>query len=141
MGMYTEVIFRGTISKSKVGNDIFDIFDYMFNPNSRVDINSLKLPDHEFFKCQRWSSIGNMSSFYHHPNRVVDWYIPYYNLPIENNTDVYIFSRNDLKNYNGEIDKFFDWVQTLGIFHDGEYMGQSMYEEYNTPKIYIQGEV
>lgn len=136
MGMYTEVVFRAEINEEELGKDIFDIFDYMFNPDTNVERYDLILPKHEFFKCQRWDSVGNMSSFYHHPNRVVDWYIPYYNNMDKKYPDVHIFSRNDLKDYDEEIREFFDWVDSLGIFREGEYMGYSLYEEDNTPTIY-----
>ena len=133
MGMYTEVVVKIYIDKKRIGENNYNILDYMFNPNTKLITDDYKPVEHEFFKCSRWDSVGNMSSFYHHPNRVSDWYIPPYN---ENDDEVYIFARNDLKDYDGEIDKFFDWINTLDIMYTDEFIGYSLYEEDNEPTIY-----
>jgi hypothetical protein len=134
MGMYTEVVFRATINRSKMNTDDFAILSYLFNPSDDKRREDLTLPEHEFFKCQRWFSIGRSSSFHHHPNVIKDWYQPsHQNTEADN---VYIFSRSDLKDYDGEIDLFFDWIDTLGLFYKDEFMGYSLYEEDDTPTIF-----
>jgi hypothetical protein len=134
MGMYTEIIFRAVINKNKLGPEVYNILDYLFNPSSKIANEELVLPNHKFFTCPRWQHIGNSSSFYHHPNTVNDWYQSPYDT--SEDKDVYVFSRSDLKNYDGEIELFFDWVDTLDIFHPEEFMGYSLYEEDSLPEIY-----
>ena len=136
MGMYTEVVVKINFNRKEIGDKAFNILEYMFNRYTELELENLELPDHPFFKCLRWDCIGNMSSFYHHPNSISDWYIPHYNLPMEDETNVYIFARNDLKNYDGEIDKFFDWIQQYNVAYTDEFIGYSLYEEDDTPKIY-----
>ena len=45
--------------------------------------------------------------------------------------------RSDFKNYNGEIGKFFDWI-TPYIEKGGDktFIGYSLYEEDDEPKLY-----
>lgn len=138
MGMYTEVVVKIDFTREQIGSNNFDILDYMFNPQTTLITENYKpnssivIPDHEFFKCHRWDSIGNSNSFYHHPNRVNSWYFPDY----EDGNSIYLFARNDLKNYDGEVEKFFDWLNTLPIMHKGDFIGYSLYEELDTPTIY-----
>ena len=72
-----------------------------------------------------------MCSFYHHPASVNSW--------VKANgreDDIHLFARNDLKNYDDEIEKFFDWLNTLNFGCEGDFIGYSLYEEENTPTIY-----
>jgi len=142
MGMYTEIVVKLNFTRKQVGDNNFNILDYMFNPDTNLMTNdhkplgSIEIPNHEFFRCQRWDCVGNMSSFYHHPERVNSWIADR-----DNKDDVYLFARNDLKNYDGEIQKFFDWINTLNISYDGDFIGYSIYEEEKTPTIYNQKEI
>jgi len=136
MGMYTEIVVKITINKTKIGEQAFSILEALFNPNTDVVIKDItNLPSHEFFNCDRWVQIGNSHSFYHHPNAVADWYYPSYEI-LNDYTDIHIFNRSDLKNYDNEIEKFFDWINTLNIGYDGDFIGYSLYEEDDTPTIY-----
>ena len=123
MGMYTEVVFKATISKKAIGAEAFYILDYMFNEHSQIELEDLALPKHDFFECGRWMHIGRSSSFYHHPKAVNSWCIPPYDFPI-----VYIFSRSDIKNYDNEIEKFFEWVTQYDIAPEGDFIGYSLSE-------------
>jgi len=136
MGMYTEIVVKIEINKVNVGEQAFSILEAMFNPNSCIDLDELELPNHSFFRCDRWQLIGNSSSFYHHPHVVGDWYYPRYET-LSNDTDIYIFSRSDLKNYNSEIEQFFDWLDCLMLNNsNGDFIGYSLYEEETTPTIF-----
>lgn len=136
MGMYTEIVVRFNFIPSEIEDNEYKILDFMFNPNSDLDESDFgSLPSHDFFKCSRWASIGSCSSFYHHPNAVKDWYKPEYEIKNPNSSR-YVFNRSDLKNYDNEIGLFFDWLDSLGLFYEGEFMGYSLYEEDNTPTIY-----
>lgn len=137
MGMYTEIVVKINFTRKQIGDNNFNILDYMFNPNTKLmtenwnPIDSIEIPDHEFFKCHRWVSVGNMNSYYHHPDRVNSWY-----KTNGKDDDIYLFARNDLKNYDGEIEKFFNWLNTLDFMYEGEFIGYSIYEEENTPTIH-----
>lgn len=137
MGMYTEIVVKINFAREKIGSNNFDILDYMFNPNTKLmtdnykPVSSITLPDHEFFKCHRWDSVGRGSSFYHHPDRVNSWLPGHWDVD-----DVYLFARNDLKDYDSEIEKFFNWLNTLNCEHQGKFIGYSLYEEDSTPTIY-----
>lgn len=137
MGMHTEVVVKINFARKQIGDNNFNILDYMFNQNTKLMTDDYKpsdkitIPEHPFFKCQRWDCIGNMSSFYHHPDRVSSWVTTH-----GNEDSIYLFARNDLKNYDDEIDKFFDWLNTLDFMYSGEFIGYSLYEEDSTPTIY-----
>ena len=132
--MYTEIVIKIDFDRKTIGSDNFDILEYMFKRDSNLEVEDLTLPEHEFFKCNRWDSVGNMCSFYHHPNSISDWYVPHYQADKDS---VYLFARNDLKNYDSEIEKFFDWLNTLNLMYEDDYIGYSLYEENNAPTIYI----
>ena len=136
MGMYTEVVLKINFTRRQIGDNNFKILDYMFNENTKLMTDDYKpsteitIPDHPFFQCSRWDSVGNMSSYYHHPERISSW------VTDASGDDVYLFARNDLKNYDNEIDKFFDWLNTLNCMYEGDFIGYSIYEEDSMPKIY-----
>ena len=135
MGMYTEIVVKINIVRKQIGSNNFNILDYMFNPNTSCTLEDIIIPDDVFFKCSRWEDVGSMNSFYHHPNRVSDWYSPQFGT--EDN--VYIFARNDLKNYGSEIEKFFSWLNTLDLGYENDFIGYSLYEEDDIPVIYNKG--
>ena len=128
MGMYTEIVIKACI-KSNIDKVDRDILNFMFNRD--VDPPDV-LPEHEFFKCDRWDSIGCMSSFYHIP-----WASSKY-------SQDYLFSRSDLKDYGGEIDLFFDYLRPLvngyrgeesPVYADPLCIGYKWYEEYSSPTL------
>lgn len=127
MGMYTEFVFKGEIRKT-VDPVVMSVLSYLFNGNDRPDT----LPDHPFFSCDRWSSIGSCSSFYHHPRSINSWYDVGYS------DTIYIFSRSDLKNYDDEISLFVDWVKPHLDVLPGCCIGWSWYEECDEPTLLIK---
>ena len=129
MGMYTEVYICSELKKETP----MDVIQYMF---SNEDFRELKepspLPEHPFFKLSRWSMIGRGSSYYHIPfsTRDLRW--------DEISKSFYLVSRSDLKNYDGEIEAFFDWIMPYLDKQEGEFIGYSRYEESDTPKLYFK---
>lgn len=93
MGEYTELLLKCRI-KENISEDVNHILNYLFNDDNHPD----KLPDHGFFKCERWYMIGRCCSYYHIPSSFSKF------------DERYLFSRSDLKNYDQEIYKFLDWV-------------------------------
>jgi hypothetical protein len=93
-----------------------------------------KLPKHEFFSKERWEMIGKCCSYYFTPFSTTE-------LRFDNiSKSYYIISRSDLKNYDGEIEAFFDWIMPYIANREGSFIGYSRYEEDETPTIYLKKE-
>lgn len=125
MGMYTEIFFR-----AEVDPEAFEIIEALNGGDER------EWPDHPFFSCPRCDLITNGSSYYfpqadHYRAERVDHYTgPSYHLSF----------RANLKNYDDEIDKFFDWVTPHVRESGGEktFIGYSQYEESDEPRLYYK---
>ncbi len=119
--MYTELYICCKIKKELPG-DVLAILNHLFSENW-PKITSTELPEHEFFKCDRWSCIGSMASYYFVPESInlfkYDDIGNYYTL----------ISRSDLKNYDNEIAKFIDWLMPYIEMDSGDYIGHYRYEE------------
>lgn len=113
MGMYTEIHVAG---ECKIETDVARIIEHLFSDGHEPD----KLPDHEFFKCDRWRHIGSRSSFCCSPVTISKTMSFDY---IQGT--LFFNSVSNIKNYDGEIDKFFDWLTSEKI----EHYGHSRYEE------------
>lgn len=124
MGMYTEILVKADVNVNNLSDTEKSVLNYLFNDGDRPD----SLPDHPFFTLDRWSQIGRMSSFYHHPKAVNS----------VSNCGEYIFSRSDIKNYNGEIEQFFDWFKPLTTAQNGKCIGYKWYEEDDVPTLIIK---
>lgn len=120
MGMYTELVLKCRMLP-KLPEDVKAILDFLFSGKERPD----KLPEHEFFKCQRWDMIGRCWSFYHIPDN--------YNFY----DGKYLFSRSDLKDYEYETEKFLDWVNNYLDAGQGLCIGWRWYEEWDEPHLIL----
>lgn len=123
MGMYTEIVVKARI-RGDIGAIEKAALLFLFKREAEPEA----LPDHMFFTKPRWQMIGACSSYYHHPETV--------NSFVENGT--YLFSRSDIKNYDGEIEAFFDWLKPLMGAHEGQCIGYSWYEESDTPTLILK---
>ena len=133
MGMYTEMYVKA-IFKENLPNDVVNIIKYMLGMGD-IKVEDLKLPDHELFKTPRWECMLRSSSHYHIPfalNKFI------YN---EISEKYFLVARADFKNYNGEIEKFFDWLKPyLQREFDKTLIGYSLYEVDTEPKLdYLEG--
>lgn len=123
--MYTELVLKCSL-KEDIDENAKNILDYLFN-NKELDEN--KIPNHEFFKCQRWNHIGSSSSYYHIPFALSRW---------DTKIGSYLFSRSDLKNYDDEIDKFLDWINPYIEDYNSDdklCIGYKWYEEDEIPTL------
>lgn len=117
MGMYTEVFFRGSIREDAPEVVIDAIQSIVHGGGERPDI------DHPLFDCTRWDSLGTCSSAYFPtPAKSAIKQDAY------NGTMALILHAN-LKNYDDEIEKFFDWIDPYVDARPGEFLGYSLYEE------------
>lgn len=130
MGMYTE--FRLNVSlKKDTPSDIIRVLHYMANSDDAIDF---QLPDHEFFKCQRWSSLFLMSSAYFdtgYPSLSKDNLFSNYNLSVH----------SSLKNYDGEIRKFMNWIMPYINAENHEILGYHKYEEDDKSSAIVMGSI
>lgn len=124
--MYTELIFQGE-TKPNLPKEVQELFYYFFDENSSELIGEFETPDHEFFQCSRWRSIGHMSSYYFNP-----FSLRHIEKHIRPNAGKHVFLRCDLKNYDNEIEKFLEWIKP----YMEEYWGYYWYEEDKTPTIF-----
>ena len=125
MGMYTELIFKGE-TKADLPEDIKVLIEYFFGNEIESIPDNFELPKHEFFKCDRWRSVGKCSSYYHFPINIVD------HIKDSFNNHYYVFSRSDFKNYDNEIALFLDWIKP----HMEEFNGWHWYEEDRVPTFF-----
>lgn len=126
MGMYTELVLKCRI-KENSPDSVKAVINHLFCSADAPET----LPEHPFFGLTRWHCIGGMSSFYHHPEVVNS--VPKFDFTDSN----YIFSRSDIKNYDGEIEAFIDWIKPYLENEEGECIGWSWYEEDLQPTLII----
>ena len=127
MGMYTEIVANFAL-KENVPSEVITILQYLVGDQEN---RPTKLPDHDFFKCNRWAATLMMSSYYFMP---ISNSILHHDEP---NSTWYLSSRSDLKNYDGEIEKFFDWIDPYVDALNGEFLGYSRYEESLEPILFL----
>lgn len=127
MGIYTEFIFQGQ-TKANLPHEIKELIDYFFGNCSELYIFQLgsnrKLPDHPFFKCDRWNQIGHMGSYYFSP-----FALRHKENHILNDGKERVFLICNLKNYHHEIQLFLDWINPYMEF----YWGYHCYEGNENP--------
>lgn len=124
MGMYTEIVVKADVNINELSEVEKSTLNYLFGDGDLPD----SLPEHVFFTLDRWSQIGKMASFYHHPKSINS---------ISDDGE-YIFSRSDIKNYSGEIEQFFDWFKPLTTAQEGQCIGYMWYEEDDVPTLIIK---
>ena len=127
MGMYTEVLLKAEVKESATKVDL-DVLDYMFGKRTE---KPEQLPEHKFFSLPRWDCIGKISSFYHIPG------VSNFVFKEKGYNSYYIFSRSDIKNYDGEVEAFFDWAKTVLTPATGKVLGWSWYEEDDQPTLIL----
>lgn len=117
MGMYTEIYARGTLKKD-TPQEVVDALKAMTGTYD----STAALPDHELFKCRRWDVLGCGASAYFPATTSLVYKDDY------SKNWAFLFHAN-LKNYDGEIPKFFDWIDQYVEGGEGDYLGYHMYEE------------
>lgn len=122
MGMYTELLLKTSI-KRDLPEIVAETLNFLFNDREK---ELAQLPDHKFFTLPRWEMIGSCSSYYHIP-----WSESKY-------AENYLFSRSDLKNYDGEIEAFIDWIMPYIDEIQGQCIGWQWYEEDDIPTLLVK---
>jgi hypothetical protein len=126
MGMYTEIYVKISF-KPETPQSVIDTIAAMMGEKEDPET----LPDHGLFTKARWCFMLRCSSYYHMPSCVGKfWY-----------DDIakqwFLLNRSDLKNYEGEIESFFDWVAPYAEQNsDKQFIGYELYEESDEPTMY-----
>ena len=132
MGMYTEIYVKLSLEQD-TPKEVIEILKHMMGQDA--EIPNGKLPDHELFTKPRWEFMLRCSSYYHIPDCVGKlWY-----------DDIahqwFLVNRSDLKNYESEIESFFDWIYPYAEQnHDKQFLGYELYEEECEPTVYYKTE-
>lgn len=126
VGMYTEFFFRAPLR-----GDVDRQFFVRLNetPDSFTPDNGL--PEHPFFQCERWHMLFRGGSSYHETRGFDLRYDSFRSQHI-------LFCHSSFKNYDGEIEKFLDWIDPMVEELEGTFLGYSLYEEDEQPILYYK---
>lgn len=125
MGMYTDFCFD-VIIRSDVPDNVVAILNQMRDHDASFD---KILPDHPFFRCDRWAQIGHGCSAYFPAE-------PRFIFEKESLSNDYVLNlRCNLKNYDDEIKHFIDWIKPYVDASPGEFLGFYRYEESAHPTL------
>jgi len=130
--MYTELVLKCCINDD-VPPEVKQVLKCLFSHGEDPET----LPDHPFFSLPRWEMIGRCSSFYHHPNAVNSYWTGFGN---DDDRGGHLFSRSDIKNYDGEIESFIDWLRPYIDEEDDQCIGWTWYEEESAPTLIFKKE-
>lgn len=134
MGMYTEIRVSCTVRadgdalealKLMFAWDDAAAMDRWYEQHGGCDV-AARLASHPLFRCERWLAIGHGMSAYFDTDPKSSM------VQLENGT-WRIESVSNLKNYDDEIEKFFDWLRPMVVGEPGQVIGSSQYEEADEP--------
>lgn len=130
MGAYTRLNLAFEL-KQHTPDTVLDVLRFMCYTHEEQPGNQMIIPDHPLFITPRWTHMLQGDSYYfpaeahskliHH----TEAYVPFYELNVECN----------LKNYDGEIEKFVDWVMPYVDGHVGTFLGFKMFESDDLPTL------
>jgi len=124
MGMYTEIHFNSKLKKD-VPQNIIEILQYMVDLKKEPE----NLPEHELFKCSRWSSLFVCDSYCFD----ADTHSTFRFDDISNTYCLCV--RANLKNYDSEIEKFINWIMPYLDKYEGNFLGFYRYRESEQPDL------
>lgn len=128
MGMYTELIFGAELKKD-TPKEVIDVLKYMIKDTDII----VPTPKHKFFSCARWRILFTCTSYYF---GVSD---SFNKLWFDKISDTWkISTRSNIKNYDGDIQEFLDWIKPYINRGSGdrEFYTIVCYEEQEEPTIY-----
>lgn len=130
MGMYTEIKVDCIVRP--VDQVSLDALRIMFDWPGDLDVHAGDvpagdiLPDAPLFRCARWHSIGRCGSAYFDAE-------PSSKMEDLGDGTWRITSISNLKNYDDEIGKFFDWLRPMVVGTAGQVIGHQWYEQERHP--------
>lgn len=126
MGMYTALHFNSELNIPQEC-EVAEVLKYMVS--DRED-KPTEIPNHPLFKTERWERMFQCDSYYfdEDTHSTMRW--------DEIAKNYYLCLRFNVKNYDGEIEKFIDWIMLyLDKYETGEFLGFYRYEEDEDPTI------
>ena len=118
MGMYTELALEFDL-KETTPQSVMDVLFYLMNEQQEPN----ELPNHPLFQTDRWRSLFLGTSTYFEEQ--------YASLK-HDGVSYHLKTCANLKNYQGEIDLFLDFITPYIDGIPGEYLGHKRYEEDET---------
>lgn len=131
MGMYTEIFVKIEF-KTNLPAEVVTALKWL----DGQEVRDAPLPGHPFFKLHRAAILLQCCSYYHQPDVTRNLWFD------DIGGNWYLCSRSDIKNYEGEIEAFFDWVKPYCSSNaDRTFIGYHLYEEDNEPTlVYVEGD-
>lgn len=121
MGMYTEFHFNAEVQDD---DDVLAVLRYMVDDGPEP----APLPNHLLFSTGRWRRMLRGDSYYFDADT-------HSTLRADYQGGQYLCIRCNLKNYDGEIEKFIDWITPHLKKHEGDFLGFYRYEETEQPTL------
>lgn len=126
MGQYTELKTNFHL-KSTTPTEVIDILLYIADKKTELP----DLPEHPLFACHRWTLLFNSTSAYFDYEKFAE---------INNNsTRCHIKTQSNFKNYDREIQQFWDWILPYIDSPPGEQLGEITYD-YDTIDLVFMGD-
>lgn len=132
MGMYTSLHLAVNLKKD-TPEEVVNILKFLVNRDSPPPE---ALPDHPFFRAERWGMVLSCDSYYFSGTQfgVLEW---------DEILDAYTLTTlSNMKNYGDEIFLFLDWLHPYLDAFPGDFLGYTQYEECPEPELlfYATGE-
>lgn len=130
MGMYTEIYVKINF-KDDLPAEVVNALKWLDGEDS-----TQALPDHPFFAMPRAPILLQCCGYYHQPMVTRKLHFD----GISKNYS--LCSRSDIKNYEGEIEAFFDWVKPYVETSGAKtFIGYHLYEEEEEPTlVYVESD-
>lgn len=123
MGMYTEIHFNSELRRD-TPSEVLAVLRYMLG-----DGDEPPLPDHPLFSTTRWRYLFTMDSYYFDADT-------HSTLRFDDIAKTHFLCvRSNIKNYDGEIEAFLDWIDPYLEKYPGDFLGFSRYEETEQPTL------
>jgi hypothetical protein len=125
MGMYTEFHYNVELRKD-TPPQVIDVLEFMVGERG---VDPPPTPDDPFFQAPRWRYLFTMDSAYfaadtHSTLRWDELFGAWF-----------LNVRSNLKNYDGEIEKFVAWIDPYVDAYAGDFLGFYRYEETEDPTL------
>lgn len=125
--MYTALHFSAELKKD-TPEMVVDVLNKMVNGKLPFE-DPKELPDHEFFKCDRWCFLFTMDSYYFSADTHCSFRFD------EIAGAWFLTVTSNIKNYDGEIQKFIDWIMPYVAESTNDFLGYYRYEENREPTL------
>jgi hypothetical protein len=123
MGMYTELNCAFKLRKD-TPEKVIAIIRFMTEEREKPDV-----VDHSLFSTARWEEMLQCDSYYFEGDTQSTIRFD------DCSNRFYVTIRCNLKNYEGEIEKFIEWITPYMEMDPGEFLGYQRHEEVELPTL------